>query len=122
MPRFVVLIHDHPVLHWDFMLEKEAVLRTWRLARPPVESGPIAAEPLADHRLAYLEYEGPVSGDRGSVRRYDWGESSLLEETTDRLVVELNGTLLQGKAVINRLDSPAIWEYSFTPADYGWAK
>lgn len=30
---------------------------------------PITARRLADHRPAYLSYEGPVSGDRGTVRR-----------------------------------------------------
>ncbi|MHC4948639.1 MAG: hypothetical protein ACYTG1_10300 [Planctomycetota bacterium] len=28
-----------------------------------------ALEPVADHRPVYLEYEGPISGDRGRVRR-----------------------------------------------------
>ena len=31
------------------------------------------AEVLPDHRLAYLDYEGPISGDRGSVTRWDRG-------------------------------------------------
>lgn len=34
--------------------------------RPPAALG---AERLADHRRVYLEYEGPLSGDRGEVRR-----------------------------------------------------
>ena len=45
MPRFVILEHDHPQLHWDFMLEVGEVLWTWRLATAP-RGGPetIAAE------------------------------------------------------------------------------
>ena len=35
MPRFVILEHDHPVVHWDLMLEAGEALRTWRLAAPP---------------------------------------------------------------------------------------
>ena len=50
------------------MLEQGEKLRTWRLATPPDAAGPIDAEPLADHRVAYLDYEGPVSGGRGEVR------------------------------------------------------
>lgn len=74
MPRFVILEHDHPELHWDLMLESGAVLRTWRLAVPPRASGErIAAIALPDHRLAYLDYEGPVSGNRGTVTRWDAG-------------------------------------------------
>jgi|YNPMSStandDraft_1061717.scaffolds.fasta_scaffold00672_2 hypothetical protein len=72
--RFVVLEHDSPRgRHWDLMLEQEGKLRTWALAAPPDTAGPIPAEALADHRLAYLDYEGPISGGRGQVRRWDAG-------------------------------------------------
>jgi hypothetical protein len=115
MSRFVVLIHDSPMLHWDFMLENEAALRTWRLARQPSEPGPIDAEALADHRLAYLDYEGPVSGDRGSVRRFDRGEYALVEETTERVVIELRGAVLRGMAVFERGGDGEDWTFAFTP-------
>jgi hypothetical protein len=113
MPRFVILIHDYPAVHWDFMLENEAILRTWRLARAPDETVPIDAEALADHRLAYLDYEGPVSGNRGSVRRFDRGEYVLVRETVDHLEVQLKGTILHGRAVIERAES-AGWKFEFT--------
>src|SRR5580765_3650553 len=35
MPRYVILAHDHPFPHWDLMLERDASLRTWRLATLP---------------------------------------------------------------------------------------
>lgn len=80
MPRFVILEHDHPILHWDLMLETGDVLRTWRLAEAPTDTASvIAAEPLPDHRLAYLEYEGFVSGNRGSVKRWDSGTFEAME-------------------------------------------
>jgi hypothetical protein len=115
MPRFVILIHDHPTLHWDFMLEKEANLRTWRLARPPGEAGPIDAEHLADHRLAYLEYEGPLSGNRGSVRRFDGGEYTLVEDADDSVVVELRGSVIKGRAALKRNDKSGGWRLEFIP-------
>ena len=37
MPQFVLLEHDHPELHWDFMLESGDALLTWRLDRIPAE-------------------------------------------------------------------------------------
>src|SRR5205807_395991 len=43
MPRFVILEHDHPELHWDLMLEAGPVLRTWRLAAPPQPGRAVAA-------------------------------------------------------------------------------
>src|SRR5262245_49844371 len=116
MPRFVVLIHDYPQPHWDFMLEKEARLRTWRLDRAPDGAGPIKAAPLADHRLEYLDYEGPVSGNRGSVRRFDRGEYTFIEEAGERLEVELKGKALHGKAVIEMQGSPCGSTFVFEPA------
>ncbi len=98
MPRFVVLTHDHPFLHWDLMLEQADALRTWRLKQPPDTQGPIAAEALPDHRLAYLDYEGPVSGDRGTVTRWDAGTYEMLESTSNRIVVHFAGKKLVGVA------------------------
>ena len=72
--RFAILRHDHPFLHWDLLLEAGPVALTWRLLRPPLQRELIAAESLPDHRLLYLDYEGPVSGDRGSVRRVAGGQ------------------------------------------------
>ena len=115
MLRFVVLTHDHPVLHWDFMLQNEAVLRTWRLARPPTETLPIAADAIADHRLAYLDYEGPVSGNRGSVVAFDRGEYSLVTEDGNVIEVELQGVRLRGRARLKRLSELDRWEFQFTP-------
>jgi hypothetical protein len=116
MSRFVVLIHDSPELHWDFMLEKEAALRTWRLARQPLGSGRIDAEALADHRLAYLDYEGPVSGNRGSVRPFDRGEFIIVAETAERIVIDLCGAVLRGTAVLTRRGDDKNWTFAFTPA------
>ena len=69
MPRFVVLEHDHPALHWDLMLEGDGVLRTWRLDAPPEPGKTVRATSSFDHRLIYLDYEGPISGGRGCVCR-----------------------------------------------------
>jgi len=100
MLRYVILEHDHPVLHWDFMLEAEGGLRTWRLAAVPFGSVCIAATPLGLHRLAYLEYEGPVSGCRGTVRRWDHGEYEIILQNEQRVVVRLQGQRLLGTATL----------------------
>ena len=72
MPRFVILAHDWPAPHWDLLLEADGVLKAWRLLADPA-SGDAPAEPNTDHRLLYLDYEGPVSGNRGTVARWDVG-------------------------------------------------
>src|SRR2546421_9696311 len=102
MPRFVILEHDRPELHWDFMVEAGAVLCTWRLAKPPETMGErIAAQPLGDHRLLYLDYEGPVSGARGKVTRWDGGEyESLAVKAGQVFHVQLKGQRVRGAAVL----------------------
>ncbi len=64
MPRFVILEHDHPFVHWDFLLEDGDHLRSWRLKEQPAPGRTVEAEAMVDHRLRYLDYEGPVGGGR----------------------------------------------------------
>jgi len=75
----VVLLHRLPdgSRHFDWLFAvddapQEARLRTWRSPTSPVEATPgdaLALERLPDHRPRYLDYEGPISGHRGDVRR-----------------------------------------------------
>jgi hypothetical protein len=95
--RFVVLEHDHPHLHWDFMLEADGVLWTWRLSSPPADGLVAAAERIADHRLAYLDHDGPVSGGRGVARPWDRGNYASAEEG----VVALTGRRWSGTVRIS---------------------
>jgi hypothetical protein len=93
MPRYVILTHDHPFPHWDLLLERTpgGMLRAWRLLSEPAVGVCCLAEPLPDHRPLYLDYEGPVSGDRGTVTRWDWGEYALLSAAALPLSVQLRG-------------------------------
>jgi hypothetical protein len=79
------------------MLEFNGALRTWALEREPQANDAIPAEALPDHRLAYLEYEGPVSGNRGIVTRVDQGEYQLIEDSPDRLTLVLQGVHVRGR-------------------------
>jgi hypothetical protein len=113
MPRFVILEHDHPVLHWDLMLEADGVLQTWRLERAPEEPGcTIHATALGDHRIAYLDYEGPVSGGRGIVQRWDAGTFDDEPASTPearRLI--LRGKRVGGSVALTRIDGTA-WHFT----------
>jgi hypothetical protein len=102
MPRYVILEHDFPTRHWDFMLESDDVLKTWRLAAPPQAGDGVAAEPSFDHRRAYLDYQGPVSGGRGTVTRWDAGTFSWEEgrEGQEGVVVCLEGARFRGRVRI----------------------
>ena len=118
MPRFVILEHDHPELHWDLMLDIGAALRTWRLAAPPTDRGAIAATALGDHRRVYLDYEGPVSGGRGSVLRWDAGTFAWLEDGPGRVAVRLAGVKVQGRGVLERGPSGE-WSFKVSEAEAG---
>jgi hypothetical protein len=111
MPRFVILEHNHPSLHWDFMLEAGDVLRTWRLAAPPAPGGSVPALAAFDHRRIYLDYEGPVSGDRGTVRRWDGGNFAWLAQEEGKVVVRLEGRRLCGTARLE--ESGGEWRWTF---------
>ncbi|WP_439626513.1 DNA polymerase ligase N-terminal domain-containing protein [Gemmata sp.] len=100
MPRFVILAHDWPTPHWDLLLEAGPVLRAWRLLAEPAAGRAVPAEPNADHRLHYLDYEGPVTGGRGTVTRWDAGTFDWLADTPDRVEVELRGARLTGRWIV----------------------
>ena len=102
MSRYVILEHDHPSLHWDFMLEVGDVLRTWRLTAVPQAGEAVSATAVFDHRPLYLDYEGPISGNRGRVVRWDCGTFIWLNMETERLALELNGARLRGVIVLER--------------------
>ena len=81
--RFVVLRHDGvPDPHFDLMFERQpgGALRTWRSPVWPLR-GRVRLTPLDDHRRAFLDYEGPVSGGRGQVARVAAG--TFLVQTPD---------------------------------------
>jgi hypothetical protein len=102
VPRFVILAHDWPAPHWDFLLEAGEVLRAWRLLGEPAAGEEVPAEPNFDHRLQYLDFEGPVPGDRGSVARWDAGAFEWVADEGSRVVVDLRGRRLVGLAELRR--------------------
>jgi hypothetical protein len=115
MPRYVILEHDHPQLHWDFMLEFGSLLRSWRLAERPRAGHLVSATATFDHRPLYLDYEGPVSGGRGHVVRWDAGTITWLEQTSDRVIVSLEGARLQGRAALCQV-SGSNWSFVLNPS------
>ena len=113
--RFVVLFHAHPSEgnHYDLMIEDGATLATWRIEQPPdslAGDQSIACQPIDDHRLAYLEYEGPVSGNRGHVTRHDAGTCTMSDRSLSPIQVHFDGGRLKGRFVMERVEStPDQW-------------
>ena len=117
MPRFVILEHDWPHWHLDLMLEAGGALRTWRLAGWPQPGKVTAAQAISDHRLAYLEYEGSVSGGRGNVVRGDTGEFEWKVNEADRVVVAIVGHRFNGQLALERQPEKWIWFCRVEPVD-----
>lgn len=120
MPRFVILHHTTPPgyprpSHYDFMLEVDGVMKTWSLPAEPLVGVSQMAEQIHDHRLDYFDYEGPVSENRGDVRRWDRGKYVLVSQSENEWVVQLIGGSLKGVAKLQRSGhDPREWEVRIT--------
>ncbi len=103
--QFVVLEHRVPpgeswTDHWDVMFESPGGLLTWASPSFPAESASWEVKPLPVHRAIYLDYEGPISGNRGCVRRLDRGRFRTQDRQVQAIVLELDGHLLRGRLKI----------------------
>ncbi len=113
--RFVILRHRLPahsdrVDHFDWMFESEdGQLETWATVKLPGKDRPVEAEPLAPHRRDYLDYEGPVSGDRGDVQRLEQGTYSVVQSTESQRTFRLQGQRLAATIQIAQNPSGDWW-------------
>jgi len=111
--RFVILIHSGlGAEHYDLMLEQAELLATWQLSGSPGELARgqgIAARRIGDHRAAYLEYEGPVSRNRGTVKQLDKGTYELLAADESRWEFELAGRKLRGRFELRHSGAAEEW-------------
>lgn len=86
-------------VHWDLLVEQPGHegLVTWRLHANPLGLDSVPAERIADHRRIYLDYEGEISGGRGTVRRLDYGKAAIVALSGDTAVLEFHGAHLRGE-------------------------
>ena len=79
---YVILEHSvNGTKHFDLMLEVpgQEKLRTLQLnSRLEIPGDCCEFKELEPHRRAYLEYEGEISGNRGTVKRIERGTYELL--------------------------------------------
>lgn len=92
--RFVLLRHELPShadrdSHFDLMLEKKDGLLTWSLNDLPEIGDRLIGVRLPDHRKTYLDYEGRVSHDRGSVAQVFSGRYEMISESESQLQVKI---------------------------------
>ncbi len=77
--RFAILRHDGvETPHYDLLFETMpgSDLATWRSPVWPIIE-PTEVVKLRDHRRAYLQFEGALSGGRGQVYRVAEGECEV---------------------------------------------
>lgn len=90
--RFAILHHTGvPAPHFDLLVETapDAPLLTFRLEHwPSPKSADVIRQP--DHRRIYLDYEGPISNNRGQVRRIAAGECTIHDQTQARMTLTLS--------------------------------
>lgn len=121
MPAHVILFHEFPpgnsrASHWDLMLEHDDCLATWALGDFPQPGKRIQATQLDDHRIDYLRYEGPLSGDRGHVSRWDEGtfEGNLSKDCS--FTLQLSGTAFHGNLLMESDEAQeGLWWATFSP-------
>jgi hypothetical protein len=93
--RFVILHHTGAGAdHYDLMVESGGALRTWGIGSPDLRDQ--TAEQKPDHRLAYLDFEGPVSGGRGEVRRVEGGTCEVRVPSEKEILLDLSGGEFKG--------------------------
>lgn len=98
---FVVQEHHAAHLHWDFRLELGGVLRSWAVPKqPPKEHGiKRLAIQTEDHPLSYVDFEGEIpegSYGAGTVKIWDKGFFSIIEQDAKKIIVDLKGKRLTG--------------------------
>ncbi len=103
--KFVIHYHFTDVNHFDFMLEKEDALLTWRIADDIFEDFrkgiTVEALKINNHRKEYLQFQGPINCGRGSVKLIDSGSY----EMTDEGSFFLSGKKIYGKVNITNKDN-----------------
>ncbi|MFQ5411427.1 MAG: DNA polymerase ligase N-terminal domain-containing protein [Phycisphaerae bacterium] len=111
--RFVVLHHlEATGDHYDLMIENGDRLATWKMIHPPerMDTKSPDTRRIQDHRPVYLDYEGPISGDRGQVTRHDSGGCVVHERGEARWVLTFDGRRLKGGCILECVDqSEARW-------------
>ncbi|MBI2932843.1 MAG: hypothetical protein HYY16_14445 [Planctomycetes bacterium] len=116
--RFTISRHtDGPEgNHYDLFLQVEDTLKTWRMQRTMFDAVQPAVH-LEDHRTQYLDYEGPVSKNRGNVKIWDSGEYSADMWLDDRVIVAVHGKQIHGRLRLERVKPPDKEEDRWTIVD-----
>lgn len=119
MPNYVILHHEFPggsdrQSHWDMMFQLGDLLLTWEVAQCPQPGMQAVARQLDDHRLEYLDYSGPISGNRGTVSRWDWGSYQGDPSRSSSFSLQLQGVQFEGRFQLEPIEgTKGEWSVTF---------
>lgn len=109
MARYTISLHEDATgePHYDLFLERDGTLKTWRMPKADfTQALPVTEQ--KDHRMQYLDYEGPVSGGRGTVTVWDTGTYFEDAWRGDFIQVAVSGRKLRGRLRLVR-DAEGSW-------------
>lgn len=104
MPRFTLSLHHSESPHFDMFMEKTkgTGLNTWSF---PQDQLPMLAEGQSirvtikdDHREKYLDFEGDLDDNRGTITIRDQGEWKQINPDT----IMVRGKLIKGTLAVAR--------------------
>ena len=120
--RFSIAKHEMPAnssrhSHFDLFLESEGTLMTWELTSLLTTQNNQVVRRLANHRLVYLDFQGPLSDDRGTVKLVDTGSLEWVTLESERLISRINGQTTDGILTLTSEGSSIndVWNLTFEP-------
>jgi len=101
--RFTISLHISEFTHYDLFMEKAEYLETWSLNANFLEEfqrgKTVTLEEKPPHRNIYLDYEGEISGNRGSLKIFDKGTYILKND-----IYIIKGSKIRGNLKILRIN------------------
>jgi hypothetical protein len=96
------------------MLENGSALATWQVQKHPGfwPGESVTCHRIADHRMKYLSYQGPISNHRGDVHIVAAGTYQLIEACEKKWHLVLRGDRISGELKLIWLEE-AVWQLDF---------
>ena len=111
---YVIQRHAASHLHFDLRLEMDGVLKSWAIPKEPPTSLGVKrlAVQVEDHPVEYASFEGTIPEGEygaGTVEIWDKGTYKLIDQKENKLIVEIDGTKLNGVYVLVRFKDKKNW-------------